>query len=131
MTDRRFLDIHPVRIVHRERPDAEDALWECLRRRHLGTLRFHRLDPVGGVIPSFTCRERRLAIDVTDRNPVGDAELADRAARMRARGWWLMRVRGTQVLSDVDGVCDAVRRLCRLEDAVPTLRLVRDEGERR
>ena len=129
MTDRRFLDIDVVRAIHRERADAEDALWERLRRRQLGTLRFRRLDPVAGLIPSFTCRERRLAIDVTDMSPVGNEAMSARLARFRAEGWWLMRVRGGDVMADPEAVCEAIRKLCRLEDAVPTLRLVkRDES---
>lgn len=127
MSDRRFLSTEFARTVHRERPDAEDALWELLRHRRMGTLRFRRLDPVAGLIPSFTCRERRLVIDVTDRNPVGNTEMARRISRFRAEGWWLMRVRGSEIMLDPQPVCDAIRDLCRLEDAVPTLRLVRTD----
>ena len=127
MSERRPLDLEMARAIHRERPDAEDLLWEQLRRRRIGTLRFRRLDPIAGLIPSFTCRERRLAIEVTDRNPVGDAGMAARAARFRAEGWWLMRVRGIDVMESPEAVCDAISNLCRLEDAVPNLRLV--EGE--
>lgn len=127
MTDRRPLDPSMARLPTRERWDAEDALWEVLRHRRIGTLRFRRLDPVAGLIPSFTCRERRLVIDVTDRNPVGDREMADRLSRFRERGWWLMRVHGDDVMRDPDAVCEAIRDLCRLEDAVPALRLVRSD----
>ena len=127
MTHRRFLDFEAVRIIHRERPDAEDALWEHLRRRRIGTLRFRRLDPVAGLLPSFTCRERRLVIDVTDLSPIGNAAMAARLTRFRAEGWWLMRIRGVDVMADPAAVCEAIRKLCRLEDAVPMLRLVKSD----
>ena len=122
--ERRPLDAMPARAIRRERPDAEAELWEHLRHRRIGTLRFHRLEPVAGILPSFVCRERRLVVDVTDRNPIGNKAMEERAARLRLAGWTLMRVRGDEIMHDAEAVCERIRRRCRLEDAVPPVRLV-------
>ena len=106
-----------------ERGDAEALLWACLRARRTGRLLFRRRDVVGGVVVAFACRERRLAIDVTDANPLGDMALNARRARLRAAGYALLSVRGADVTVNPAAVCERIRRLCatrepaRLENA--------------
>lgn len=87
-------------------------MWTCLRARRTGRLLFRRREPVGGVVVAFACRERRLAIDVTDANPLGDMTLNARRKRLRAAGYALLSVRGADVTRDPGAVCERIRRLC-------------------
>jgi very-short-patch-repair endonuclease len=44
--------------------DAEKVLWQQLRNRKLGDLKFRRQHPVGIFILDFYCHEKKLAIEV-------------------------------------------------------------------
>ncbi|AMJ57846.1 MULTISPECIES: endonuclease domain-containing protein [Stenotrophomonas] len=44
--------------------DAEDRLWQQLRRRQLAGFRFRRQMPLGGYIADFVCLEARLIVEL-------------------------------------------------------------------
>lgn len=101
----------PARLPRSERGDAEALLWTWLRARRTGLL-FRRREIVGGVVVPFACRERRLAIDVSDANPLGDMALNRRRASLRAANYAMLSLRGAEVTGDVAAVCERIRRLC-------------------
>jgi very-short-patch-repair endonuclease len=84
---------------------AERLLWQHLRRRGLGGLRFRRQHVVGRFIVDFYCAERRLVIEVD-----GDVHLA-RAARdhqrteiLNALGLTVLCILNEDVLLDIRSV---------------------------
>ncbi len=49
----------------RKRPTrSEHILWQAIRKRQLGGLRFLRQHPIGPAIVDFYCHEKRLAVEV-------------------------------------------------------------------
>lgn len=50
--------------LRKNRTYAEKVLWQLLRNRKLGNLKFRRQHPVSIFILDFYCHEKRLAIEV-------------------------------------------------------------------
>ncbi|MGI8478183.1 MAG: endonuclease domain-containing protein, partial [Thermomicrobiales bacterium] len=44
--------------------DAEERLWQAIRRRQVGGARFRRQHPIGGFALDFCCPEHRLVVEV-------------------------------------------------------------------
>lgn len=51
-----------ARALRNTPTDAEDRLWQQLRRRQLAGFRFRRQMPLGGYIADFVCLEARLIV---------------------------------------------------------------------
>ncbi len=75
-----------VRELRKEGTKAEDILWEFLRNRKLGGMKFRRQHQIGDYIVDFYCAEARLVVDL-------DGEVHDCpevAAKDRIREKWLL-----------------------------------------
>jgi very-short-patch-repair endonuclease len=57
-------NVPSARELRGRETDAEERLWQALRGRRLGGLKFRRQHPVGPFVLDFCCVERRLAIEV-------------------------------------------------------------------
>ncbi|MFC1619193.1 endonuclease domain-containing protein [Candidatus Neomarinimicrobiota bacterium] len=51
-------------ILRRNMTPSEKKLWQAIRKRQLGGLKFLRQHPVGSSIVDLTCHEKRLALEV-------------------------------------------------------------------
>ena len=50
--------------LRQELTPAEKILWEALRNRQLGGLKFRRQHPLGPFIADFYCAEKRLVVEI-------------------------------------------------------------------
>ena len=82
-----------ARELRRAMSLPEVMLWQLLRKRQPGGLRFRRQHPIGPYILDFYCPSVRLALEVDGLAHDG----ADRLRRDRQRDAWLAR-RGIKVL---------------------------------
>jgi len=94
--------------------DAERALWARLRQRQLDSHRFRRQHPIGPYVVDFFCAERDLIVEVDGGQHAEDV-VADtrRTAWLEARGYRVVRFWNNDVLENVDGVLDELRRALR------------------
>ena len=98
--------------------DAELKLWNELRAHRLMGLSFRRQLPIAGYIVDFACTEHKLIVEVDgpqhgdDRAAVYDVV---RTARLEALGWTVLRMWNNDVLTNIDGVCDAIVRTIGVE----------------
>ena len=53
-----------ARLMRTNLTPAENILWQRLRRKQVGDLRFRRQHPIGRFIVDFYCAEARLVIEV-------------------------------------------------------------------
>ena len=53
-----------ARQLRRRPTRSEHMLWQAIRKRQLGGLRFLRQHPIGPAIVDFYCYEKRLAVEV-------------------------------------------------------------------
>ena len=90
---------------------AERKLWQRLRDRRLGGLKFIRQAPIGTFYVDFLCRERRAIVEVDGGTHDTDAELrADeqRTAALERLGYRLLRVQNAEVYSDINAVAATI-----------------------
>ena len=91
--------------LRREETRAEAILWQALRNRRLGGLRFRRQHPVGRFVLDFYCPDAKLVIELD--GPVHEAQLdrdAARTAHLEAYGYTILRVPNEQVEHDLGAV---------------------------
>ena len=98
--------------------DAELKLWNELRAHRLMGLGFRRQLPIAGYIVDFACSEHKFVVEVDGLHHGEAAMLLDdkaRTAQLEALGWRVFRVWNNDVLTNIDGVCDAIVRAIGVE----------------
>jgi len=100
-----------ARRLRREMTGPERALWQVLRGRRLGGVKFRRQVPVGPYIVDFICFEHRLIIEVDGDSHIGQAD-ADgrRAAWLSRQGFEVARFTNDDVLGATEAVADEIAR---------------------
>jgi very-short-patch-repair endonuclease len=106
-----------ARRLRRDGTDVERLLWRALRER-LGAWKFRRQHPIGSRIADFACPARKLVIEL-DGGQHGERVEADerRSAELAQRGYHLVRFWNNEVVENLDGVLERVRRA--LEEPPP------------
>jgi very-short-patch-repair endonuclease len=98
--------------------DAELALWERLRSRRLGQLKFRRQFPISGYAVDFVCLEARIVVEV-DGGQHAERQLEDahRTAVLAKSGFRVLRFWDNDVLKELDAV---LLEILRAVDAPPS-----------
>ena len=101
------MTIAQARQLRRNMTDAERRLWHALRHRGLANFKFRRQAPIGRFIADFICHDARLIVEV-DGGHHGQAPQmtadAERTAWLEAKGYRVIRLQNTDVMSNLDGV---------------------------
>lgn len=88
----------------RETP-VEDILWEFLRARRLGGLKFRRQHPVGKFVLDFYCHEARLSVELDGKYHQEQQRYdQERSAQIRALGARELRFSNEMVYEAIEGV---------------------------
>ena len=119
MPEREFLKHHALQITKdrarrmRKAPTpSEDLLWQALRNRQLGGLKFLRQHPIGPTIVDFYCHDKRLVIEVDGGVHLNrDAKEYDQArqAYLKVYGVMIFRCSAEEVENDMVGVLGRIR----------------------
>ena len=104
--------LHYARKMRKEPTDAERLLWRRLRGRALGRLHFRRQTPIGPYIADFCCKSPRIVIEL-DGGQHADAADAFRDAWLAERDYKVLRFWNNEVLSNIEGVLEAILRAAR------------------
>ena len=100
-----------ARDLRKRLTPAEKLLWEELRNRELGGLRFPRQHPIGRYIVDFYCAEHRLIIEL-EGSVHDDREQKSyddgRFAEIQKRDLRVLRVKNDAVSEDVKGVLEKI-----------------------
>ena len=99
---RRTISPHAARL-RREMTDAERALWSELRGRRLQGFKFRSQWTLGRSVTDFCCIEARLVVEV-DGGQHSEVADAARTAKLKARGFRVIRFWNNDVLTNIDGV---------------------------
>ncbi|MFQ3574490.1 MAG: endonuclease domain-containing protein [Thermodesulfovibrionales bacterium] len=92
--------------------DVEQLLWSRLRARRYEGMKFRRQHPIGKYIVDFVCLERKLIIELDGgQHAVPEETLKDkqRDAWLEKEGYTIMRFWNNEVLTNIDGVLEAIR----------------------
>jgi very-short-patch-repair endonuclease len=118
----RGITVIRARALRNHMTPPEVKLWQNLRRRQLGGLRFRRQHPMGPWILDFFCAECMLAVEVDG----WIHERADIPERDRRRDNWLagqgvlvVRVSGASVMKETGGVLNYILQAAQSRQAAP------------
>jgi very-short-patch-repair endonuclease len=119
--------LRPIVRASRAQPtEAEDVLWQGLRRHSVAGFKFRRQHVIDRFVADFYCAKARLVIEVD--GPIHDFSREEDAMRqqfLESLHLRVLRFNNDEVLGDLDGV------LRRIEDVVtspPTPSPHRGEG---
>jgi very-short-patch-repair endonuclease len=90
--------------------DAERRMWSALRDRRLMRYKFRRQHPIGDYIVDFACTRHALVIELDGGQHVDSAADAHRTAWLESQGWRVIRFWNHDVLTNTDGVVEAILR---------------------
>jgi very-short-patch-repair endonuclease len=122
-------NVPSARELRTHQTPVELLLWEALRSRRLGGLKFRRQHPVGPFIVDFCCPEQRLAIELDGAVHATQREHdAEREELLAAAGYRLLRFPNEAVRDDLPAVLETVRAAAAQEPIPPSQRVSRTTG---
>lgn len=91
--------------------DAEQKLWQHLRRSRLDGLKFRRQHPIPPYVVDFCCVEKMLIIELdgSQHSPETDAR---RTRYLGSQGWRVLRFWDNDALLQTQAVLDAIWNAC-------------------
>jgi very-short-patch-repair endonuclease len=93
------------RQLLRDATPAERHLWQHLRARQLGGVRFNRQFPIGPFICDFASREHRLVIELDGGHHATAVAYDERRTRfLTEQGYTVIRFWNADVLDHIEGV---------------------------
>ena len=107
MTEKRLTPV--ARKLRRRSTDAEQHLWRHLRSRQLEGAKFVRQFPIGAHIADFACREAHLVVELDGGQHSPEAD-APRTACVESYGYRVLRFWNNDVLENIEGVLETIRR---------------------
>jgi very-short-patch-repair endonuclease len=105
------LRFYRARLLRRNETDAERKLWQQLRAKRFSALKFRRQFPIGDFIVDFCCKELRLVIELDGGQHAEPAAVASDSRRtgwLKSRGYRVLRFWNNDVLTNIDGVAQAI-----------------------
>jgi very-short-patch-repair endonuclease len=106
--------LKPVsRELRKQMTDAEQALWQRVRRKQILGLQFYRQKPLLSFVVDFYCPAAKLVIKLDGsqhHEPEHQARDRERDARLDALGLRVLRFDNRQVLCEMDAVLETIRR---------------------
>jgi very-short-patch-repair endonuclease len=100
-----------VRALRRQATDAEVLLWQLLRNRQLGGVKFRRQQPVGKFILDFYAYEFKLAIELDGGDHAKPSQArydAGRTLALEAEGIRVLRFWNNELLSNPEAVLQRI-----------------------
>ncbi|QUT06286.1 endonuclease domain-containing protein [Sphingobium phenoxybenzoativorans] len=98
------------RTLRSDPTDAEKRLWHHLRAHRLNGHKFKRQAPVGNHIADFLCDRARIVIEVDGGQHAESPADADRTAILQSQGYTVLRFWNHDVLHNIEGVLQDIRR---------------------
>ncbi|MGE3258232.1 MAG: endonuclease domain-containing protein [Geobacter sp.] len=102
-----------ARELRKRSTDAEQALWKHLKGRQFCGMKFRRQEQIGRFIADFVCYEKRLIIEADGgQHAVEKEKDLERTAWLASQGFAVLRFWNNDVLKNIDGVLEELRRQC-------------------
>lgn len=100
-----------ARGLRRAGTDAEQLLWRAIRAGML-PWNFRRQHPIGRRVVDFACPAHQIAIELDGGQHLArQEEDAARSDERAQRGWRVTRFRNNEVIENLEGVLEVVRRV--------------------
>ena len=109
-----------ARRLRRNMTPAEKKLWEALRGKKLGGLKFRAQHPLGPFILDFYCPACRLAVELDGGVHGEQAEYDEvRAQQLEDYGYRVIRFCNEEVLTDLPSVLERILQVARSAPSPP------------
>jgi very-short-patch-repair endonuclease len=115
-----------ARALRSRLTEAEQALWQRLRRQQLQGERFRRQVPLGPYVADFVCFEQRLVIELDGGQHADSTKDSVRDAWLLSQGFRVLRFWNNDVLRNMEGVLQVT--LHALQTPPPQPSPVKGEG---
>ncbi len=109
-----------ARKLRRRQTEAEKLLWNLLRNRNLGGIKFRRQFQVGGYITDFACSERKIVIELDGGQHAGCLKDAERDVFIKNKGYRIFRFWDNEFLTNKDGVLEKILNECNTPSPLPS-----------
>lgn len=98
-----------ARNLRKNLTDAEQKLWQRLRKRQVFDYKFRRQAPLGHYIVDFVCHEAKLVVEIDGSQHKLEAQYdAKRSAWLKSEGFDVLRFWNNEVLCNIDGVVQKI-----------------------
>jgi very-short-patch-repair endonuclease len=99
--------------LRRNSTHAEKVLWNRLRTKQLEGIKFRRQQPIEGIIVDFVSFEKGIVIEVDGgQHATGKANDLDRDRFLAKSGYRVLRFWNNEVLENLEGVLNVIRKAC-------------------
>lgn len=89
--------------------DAEKRLWNVLRDKRLGELKWRRQEIIDDrYILDFVCYEHRLIVEADGSQHADSTKDRERDAWLIAQGFQVLRFWNNDILTNIEGVAEAI-----------------------
>ncbi len=100
-----------AKSLRRNATEVERKLWQMLRRKRMGDVRFRRQQPIGPYIGDFFCAAAKLIVEMDGSQHYEEEALAYDKARtefLEAQGYLVLRFNNVDFLKDPGAVLDRI-----------------------
>jgi very-short-patch-repair endonuclease len=102
-----------AKVLRSQQTWAEELLWDALRDRRLGGVKFRRQHPIGRFVADFYCVAERLVIEVDGGVHAGQVEEDEvRTRQLESYGYRVLRFSNEDVEGRMEWVLEEIRRAC-------------------
>ncbi len=100
-----------ARNLRKRQTRAEELLWRNLRARQLDYAKFRRQVPIGDYIVDFISFEKKVIIELDGgQHAATTTRDAERDARLKGRGYSVLRFWDNEVFQNMEGVLEVIRK---------------------
>jgi len=97
-----------AQTLRRALTDAELKLWQLLRSRQLGNIKFRRQVPIGLWVVDFVAFEQMLVVEADGSQHAENASDKTRDADLQNRGFRVLRFWNNDILRNTNGVLQRI-----------------------
>ncbi|MDF1608727.1 DUF559 domain-containing protein [Hoeflea sp. YIM 152468] len=97
-----------AKAMRHDPTEAEYVLWQLLRARRLGGMKFKRQEPLGPYICDFVCHERLLIVEADGSQHMRSKRDADRDRYFEMKGYRTLRFWNEVIQENIDGVAEQI-----------------------
>ena len=103
---RRQINRH-ASTLRRDRTEAEDRVWQRLRNRQIGGLKWRFQHSIGDRVADFVCLDAMLIVEIDGSQHDGQVDRR-RTAELEARGFAIIRFWNSDIFENLDGVLETI-----------------------
>ena len=117
--------------LRRNSSNVERLLWRHLKAKQVHGLKFRRQEQIGSYIVDFVCYENGIVIEADGGQHALEIEKdEERSQWLRSQGFMVLRFWNNEVLTNIEGVMEAISMQCEQTGEVPPLPNPLPQGER-